>query len=170
MKTILAIILSITFISCEKENIPLDFEKATKLDQFYIENELPDSLLNGKTYLPIYSEIYSKNMNGRYLTTATVSMRNIDPKDTIYIRNIEYFDTQGNKIRTYIKKPIYLKPMETKEIVIDYLDKEGGTGANFIFDWSCKNTSNKPFFQAVMVTITGTFGLSFTTEGKEIIE
>jgi len=164
---ILAFIPLMILLSCNEQN------KISKSFEFeYHENilqaEISDSLIEGKTYLPIYSEVYSKNMETKYLTTATVSIRNVNPNDTIYIKKIEYYNTEGDLVRNYIDKTIYIKPMETKEIVIDYVDKQGGSGANFYFEWMCKAESNKPFFQAVMVTISGSFGLSFTTEGIDL--
>lgn len=168
MKYLTICLIAIIAMSCEEPNKDVRFKLAPGLEENYVENELPDSLISGQSYLPIYSQIYSRTMGTKYLTTATISMRNVNLHDTIYINKINYFDSEGTNIRTYIKKAIYLKPMETKEIVIEYLDQEGGTGANFHFDWSCKETSNKPFFQAVMVTITGSFGLSFTTEGIDL--
>jgi hypothetical protein len=95
-------------------------------------------------------------------------MRNTNRADTIFIEKAEYFDTKGRSIRTYFNKPIYLAPMETVEIVIDELDKEGGTGANFIFDWKIKPTSNEPLFEGIMISTSGQQGLSFTTQGKRI--
>ena len=55
--------------------------------------------------------------------------------------------------------------METVEIVIDQDDNEGGTGANFIFDWKIKPDTNEPLFEAVMISTYGQQGLSFTTTG-----
>jgi hypothetical protein len=95
-------------------------------------------------------------------------MRNTNLKDSIFINNASYFDTEGNLIRTYFNKPIFLKPMETVEIVIDELDKQGGTGANFIFDWAIKQTSNEPLFEGIMISTSGQQGLSFSTIGKKI--
>jgi len=58
--------------------------------------------------------------------------------------------------------------METVEIVIDEKDQEGGTGANFLFDWSIKPNSHEPYFEGVMISTSGQQGLSFTTEGKRV--
>lgn len=168
MQKLLITMFLVLLISCSEDRKEVKFKELTNLELSYLKNEKPDSLIEGKTYLPIYSEIYSRTMNTKYLTTATISIRNTNLNDKIYIDKIDYYNTQGNKIRTYLKNTIFLEPMETKEIVIEYLDKEGGSGANFVFDWSCKPNINKPYFQAVMVTITGSFGLSFTTEGIDI--
>lgn len=131
-----------------------------------ITNNLPDSVSNGSTYLSIYSQIYSLSEHLTHDLTATVSIRNTNRKDSIYITNASYFNTEGHLIRNYIKKPIYLKPLETVSIVIDEKDKEGGTGANFIFDWKIKPDTHEPFIEGIMISTSGQQGLSFTTEGK----
>ncbi len=127
-----------------------------------------DSLVQGKSYLSVYSQIYSGTEHRTHDLTATVSIRNTHPTDTIYIDKAEYFDTHGESIRTYFNHTIFIAPMETVEIVIDEGDKEGGTGANFIFDWQMKPTSNEPMFEGVMISTSGQQGISFTTTGKRI--
>ncbi len=77
----------------------------------------------------------------------------------------DYYNTHGDLIRSYIKKPVYVKPMETIEVVIGQEDKEGGTGANFLFDWATTETAHAPVFEAVMISTSGQQGLSFTTQG-----
>jgi Protein of unknown function (DUF3124) len=122
----------------------------------------------GRSYLSVYSQIYSQTEHRTHDLTATISMRNTSMEDTIYLLSAKYFDTHGLPIRTYFNKPIYLKPMETVEIVIDELDKEGGTGANFIFDWAIPQNSSEPLFEGVMISTSGQQGLSFSTQGKRI--
>ncbi len=82
----------------------------------------------------------------------------------------DYYNTEGNKIRQYIKKPVFLKPLETIEIIIEEDDKEGGSGANFIFNWAMKNHNNPPLFEAIMISTYGQQGLSYSTRGVQIIE
>ena len=130
--------------------------------------EPKDSLIIGSTYLSVYSQIYSLDEHKTHDLTVTVSMRNINKTDTIYLNKAEYFDTHGNSIRTYFDFPIYLKPMETVEIIIDEIDGEGGTGGNFVFDWKVKQNSLTPFFEGVMISTSGQQGLSFTTHGVQI--
>lgn len=123
-----------------------------------------DSLLQGSSYLPVYSEIYQRNKNFTYDLTATVSIRNISLKDTVYLIAANYYNTEGELIRKYIDNPVHVKPMETIEIVVNEDDKEGGTGANFVFDWAIQKGSLVPFFEAVMISTSGQQGLSFTTQ------
>ena len=127
-----------------------------------------DSLVMGTSYLSVYSEIYSETEHRTHHLTSTISMRNTNLKDTIYINKAEYFNTQGTSIRTYFDFPIYIKPMETVEIVIDEKDRSGGTGANFLFQWATKPPSHEPYFEGVMISTSGQQGLSFTTQGRRI--
>lgn len=127
-----------------------------------------DSLASGTTYLSVYSQIYSLTEHKTHDLTVTVSMRNIDQKDSIFITKADYFDTNGKLLRTYFDHPIYIAPMETVEIVIDEKDQEGGTGANFLFQWKIKKSTNNPFFEGIMISTSGQQGLSFTTRGINV--
>lgn len=127
-----------------------------------------DSLLSGMTYLSVYSQIYSQTEHKTHDLTATVSLRNTNPSDTVYVTKAEYFNTEGHLVRSYFKDPIYLAPMETVEIVIAEMDKEGGTGGNFLFSWKTWPGKNEPLFEAVMITTSMHQGLSFSTTGNRI--
>lgn len=124
-----------------------------------------DSLINGSSYLAVYSNVYSVTEHRIIDLTVTVSLRNISSTDTIYLFKGDYFNTHGDLIRSYFQKPIYLKPLETIEIVIDEKDKHGGSGANFIFDWAFPKNSSEPKFDAVMISTSGGQGISFATQG-----
>ena len=127
-----------------------------------------DSLEKGTSYLSVYSEIYSQTEHRTHNLTSTVSMRNVDNQDTIFIKNAEYFNTHGEPIRIYFDNPIYIAPLETVEIVVDETDMAGGTGANFIFEWARKKSAPEPLFEAVMISTSGQQGLSFTSRGVRI--
>ena len=164
-KLILFLIVCIWFQACEekKEISSID---PVNWDNRTVRGVLSDSLNQGTTYLSVYSQIYSQSEHITHDLTATVSMRNTNKADTVYINKAEYYDTSGNAIRTYFDKTIYIAPMETVEIIIDERDEEGGTGANFLFDWTVKPGANIPYFEAIMISTSGQQGLSFTTQGK----
>lgn len=127
-----------------------------------------DSLEFGKSYLSIYSQIYSLSEHKTHNLTAMVSLRNTSDLDTVYILKAEYYDTHGKPIRTYFKNPIFLAPMETTEIIIDEIDISGGTGSNFIFEWKIPENCSEPLFEGIMSSTMGQQGLSFTTQGVRI--
>lgn len=168
MKYIIKLLLLTLLIQSCDDNAVKSSTNSINWKKRTIEFELSDSLVHGTTYLSVYSQIYSQTEHRTHDLTATVSIRNMNINDTIYINNAEYFNTKGNSIRTYFDKNIFIAPMETVEIIIDEEDQEGGTGANFIFDWSIKPNSNDPFFEAIMISTSGQQGLSFTTQGQKI--
>ena len=127
-----------------------------------------DSLEYGKSYLSIYSQIYSTSEHKTHNLTSMVSLRNTSDKDTIYVLKANYFDTHGKHVRTYFNTPIYLSPLETAEIIIDEVDISGGTGSNFIFEWKVPLGSSEPLFEGVMNSTMGQQGLSFTTQARRI--
>ncbi|SMD34618.1 Protein of unknown function [Reichenbachiella faecimaris] len=127
-----------------------------------------DSLVAGETYLSIYSQIYSSKEKRTHDLTATVSARNTNILDSVYIEKVEYYDTSGQLIKTYIDQPVFIAPMETVEIVLSEDDLQGGTGANFLFYWKKKERTPEPYFEGVMISTSGQQGISFTTQGRRI--
>lgn len=167
MKNILALLVIISLCACQSKqaNEP---KPSSNLQSMVFNGTVSDSLKTGHTYLSVYSQIYSTTEHKTHDLTATVSIRNINANDTIFINKADYYNTKGDLIRHYISKPIYVKPMQTIEIVIDEKDKEGGTGANFMFEWQVDNQTSQPYFEAVMISTSGQQGLSFTTKGVDL--
>ncbi|MDN3667484.1 DUF3124 domain-containing protein [Algibacter miyuki] len=130
--------------------------------------KLSDSLEYGKSYLSIYSEIYSMSEHKTHNLTSMISLRNTSDTDTIYVLKANYFDTHGKLVRSYFDHIIYLAPMETAEIIIDEKDKTGGTGSNFIFEWKTPKNCPEPLFEGIMNSTVGQQGLSFATQAKRI--
>ncbi|SDR78625.1 Protein of unknown function [Polaribacter sp. KT25b] len=163
----LYIILSTLLFSCnnEKEISSVNPENWTKRTA---DISTKDSLENGKSYLSIYSQIYSMSEHKTHNLTAMASLRNTSDVDSIYITKAVYYDTHGKVVRTYFDYPIYLAPMETTEIIIDEVDVSGGTGSNFIFEWKIPKNCPEPLFEGIMSSTIGQQGLSFTTHAKRI--
>ncbi|NMM48891.1 DUF3124 domain-containing protein [Marinigracilibium pacificum] len=164
----LIFLLMLTTLSCQEEKSTYATVNPVNWDLRTTDLSPQDSLINGQSYLSVYSQIYSQTEHRTHDLTATISLRNMNASDTLYITKAEYFDTHGKSIRTYFKKTIYIAPMETVEIIIKEEDREGGTGGNFIFDWSIKPNTYEPLFEAVMISTYGQQGLSFTTQGKRL--
>ena len=169
MQKLVLIVLSLFIFSCaEKAQKEVSSMHPVNWNNRMATLSASDSLVQGISYLSVYSQIYSETEHRTHNLTGTISMRNTNLRDTIYIRKAEYFDTHGNSIRTYFNKPIYIKPMETVEIVIDEKDQSGGTGANFLFQWFIKPNTHEPYFEGVMISTSGQQGLSFTTKGIRV--
>ena len=161
--------LFLTFLgSCKdlkNEEIPVEILDEHMLDR-RVNTAIIDSLIR-QVYVPIYSDIYNQTRDTRTMLTATLSIRNTSIRDSLFVSTIDYYNTQGDLVRSYIDSPIYLKPMESIDYVIEQQDNSGGSGANFLIDWYSKKQLN-PLFQAVMVGGLGAQAFSFTTDGIEL--
>ena len=115
-------------------------------------------------YVPIYSHVYY--LDGRpYPLAATLSIRNSDLEKPIFLRSVRYYNTKGELAKTQVGKLIMLKPLETIEFLVGQRDTSGGSGANFIVDWTAMDEVNTPVIEAVMVGSGGTQGICFHTRG-----
>lgn len=170
MRAFTLLFVGLIFFSCQRQmETPPPLPKSIDWDSRSIDMIPGDSVLEkGKTYLSVYSDIYRWSEEYSRSITATISIRNVNSNDSIYLFNAEYYNTEGELIKSYLDKPAYIGPMETVEIVIHQDDKSGGTGANFVFDWGVSNGTNEPFFEGVMISLVGTQGFAFTTQGLRI--
>lgn len=150
----LLIIIIVLSVSCKEKKSVSSIDPVNWSSRM-VDYNSKDSLVSGTSYLSIYSQIYSLSEHKTHDLTATVSMRNINLKDSIFISNAEYYNSEGLLIRTYFDHPIYIAPLETVEIVIDEEDQAGGTGANFIFNWKIPHGLNAPLFEGIMISTSG---------------
>lgn len=164
MRLIQILVLSLIFVGCTSSKHQSDNTSYNLEQNEYHGNLDSISTKYQKTYLPIYSEIYQRTASITYNLTVTISLRNTSISDTLYILKGDYFDSKGEHVDSYVKNPLFLRPLETVDIVLEELDDKGGTGANFIFEWFSQGKS-KPVFQAVMLSTTGQQGISFVTNG-----
>lgn len=160
-------ILAIT--ACEQLVQPIEGDSTggnVGLEEVYVESAALS--IRDTVYVPIYSDIYSETKDIRFNLTATLSVRNTSLSDTIYIEDIDYYNSNGDLVRHYLEKILLLKPMQSIEYVIEEEDTEGGTGANFIVNWGTNDSSVKPIFQGIMISTNGQQGISFMTNGVSI--
>ena len=126
-------------------------------------------ITSGQTiYVPAYSEIYYAS-GGRTLELAvTLTIHNTDFDHSIIITSVRYFDTQGELVREYLSQPQRLGPMASTDYFVDAGEQTGGVGTNFIVEWVAEQPVYEPVVEALMLTTSGTQGLSFTSPGRVI--
>lgn len=128
------------------------------------------TLSKGQTlYVPAYSHIYSGNRERPFLLTVTASIRNIDPKNSIEVTTVDYYETQGELLKSFVDTATILKPLESIRYVIPEKDKAGGSGANFIVKWQADALVNPPIVETVMIGAQSQQGISFTSRGRVIV-
>lgn len=118
-------------------------------------------------YVPVYSHVYYQG-GSPYPLETTLSIRNTDLAQTIYLNSVKYFDTSGKLVKTHLDQTIGLGPLQTIEYLIEQRDSSGGSGANFLVEWAAERQTEKPVIEALMVGISGRQGISFARTGIEI--
>ena len=121
-------------------------------------------------YVPVYSHIYYDG--GRpYLLETTLSIRNVDPKQPVYVSAVEYYDTHGTLSKKQVDRLIKLNPLQTIEFLVERHDVTGGSGANFIVEWHAgTKDTHAPLIEAVMVGRSGTNAISFVRKSEPLPE
>ena len=120
-------------------------------------------------YVPIYSDIYTDRDNRKVLLSATLSVRNTTLKKSLYINKIDYYDTDGNFVKPYIKSTIELPPMATLNYIVEKEEDKGGSGANFIIEVEGIDDTVRPVIEAVMIGNFSNKGFAFSTQGTPVI-
>lgn len=166
---IIALALSLLY-SCNPEKKYREKEKreVPSSREFKPSNHVHKMLMGQSVYVPIYSSLYSEYEDKLFHMTAILSIRNISPKNSITISKVDYFDTNGKLLKSFINQQFTLGAMSSKDFVIPQSDLSGGTGANFIVTWGSERPISIPIIEAVMIGSIGTKGFSFSSRGKEI--
>lgn len=171
-KIIIGIYASLLIFSCQSKDPNLNRQGQDELKSHEIHRELDKDEIDftDLVYVPIYSDIYIDQQNQQSLLAATLSIRNTSFNDSLFVSKINYYNTDGLKVRSFIDNPISLPPMATINYVIERDDDSGGPGANFIVEINSRNPKMKPLIQAIMIGQNGNKGFSFSTDGYSIKE
>jgi len=129
----------------------------------------PLPLSTGQTvYIPAYSNIYHGNDEKPLLLSVTLSIRNVDPNNSLIITSVNYHETQGALVKQYLKQPMVLGPLGSDRFIVPQRDDTGGSGANFMVEWHAKTPINPPIMETVMIGSQSQLGISFTSRGQVI--
>jgi len=134
-----------------------------------VQADADKALSSGETlYVPVYSNVYSGPKATPFQLATMLSIHNVDPKNSITILKVHYYDSTGKFIESYIKKPMSLKPFAHTFFYLKEYDTRGGPGANFIVKWRAEKKINQPVVEALMLGTRA--GVSFTSSGRIISE
>jgi hypothetical protein len=130
-------------------------------------------LVKGQTvYIPSYSNVISGPPI--YMTVplrANLVVHNTDPSQAITIARIDEYNTEGQKVRSYLTAPVSLNPLGAMRVVVKESKKEAeGLGANFIIQWQAEKKVNEPIIECLIIGSLGAQGFSFATQGRIIKE
>jgi hypothetical protein len=127
--------------------------------------------VRGQTlYVPVYSEIPYGDRDQTLDLTVTLSIRNIDRKIAVMVRKVDYYNSKGERVRSYAQEPRVLPPLATVEFVIKASDRSGGISAGFIVEWESEHLCVPPVVEAVMISTASTQGISFSSQARVVEE
>lgn len=146
---------------------------STQTDKFTESAEKIDisevQAIAGQTvYVPVYSHIYFRNNQQAYNLASTLSIRNTDRSSPIIIKSVNYYNTDGNLVENYVNDALKMPPLASVEFFITQSNTSGGSGANFIVEWISETEVSEPVIESVMIGVSGTQGLAFSSPGKVI--
>jgi hypothetical protein len=135
--------------------------------------ELPDPgelTAKGTIYVPAYSRVYGATTGTSKLIEFSTTLRidNTSSSKPLVIERIEYYNTAGKLVQSYLKEPVALRPFGTIEVVIPAEDVRGGPASNFLVTWSGAGPIAEPMVEAVMIGSQDNTSYSFISAGRPI--
>ncbi|WP_281615984.1 DUF3124 domain-containing protein [Flammeovirga sp. SubArs3] len=164
------LILLFCLFSCNKL-VNLGNEEVEKsLNQLELDDEyIPNFKFEEHRYISAYSNLYYKTSEIHIFCTVILSIRNTSLTEDLYLRDVDYYDTYGVKLESLIKKTNKVRPLETREFIIDFKDQKGGSGANFIVSYGAKNElRDLPIIESITIGHYGNNGFTFTSNSQVI--
>ena len=134
-----------------------------------VEPSLDRVAIRRTVYVAAYSTLRLGGGKGKVDLATTLSIHNTSDERPLNLLRVDYFDTAGNLVHSYLPKPIAIRPFGTVEAFVAAENTRGGTGANFIVEWSANGLITDPLIEAVMVGALGAQGFSFASRGKAMI-
>ncbi len=135
--------------------------------------DLPDPgdlSARGTIYVPAYSRVYGAASGTNKLIEFSTTLRidNTSATKPLVIERIEYYNTGGRLVQSYLKDPIAVRPFGTIEVVVPAEDMRGGAASNFIVSWAGAGPMAEPMVEAVMIGSQENTSYSFVSAGRPI--
>jgi len=128
------------------------------------------NLLKGEElYVPVYSHL-NIGVGYKIDLAATLSIRNTSHDKSIYLDKVDYYDNDGNLVRSEVKEPQEIKPMASTYFFVKVTDNFGGVGANYIVRWHSDEKATPPVVETIMFGKMGQASLSFARSARVIKE
>ncbi|WP_201535086.1 DUF3124 domain-containing protein [Psychrobacter immobilis] len=152
-------------------NIVFSADNKDPITELEVTSAVDSRQLNYKEtfYVPIYSDIYIDSYNQKVLLSATLSIRNTTLKKSLYINKIDYYGTDGELIKSYIKDAIKLPPMATLNYIVEKEESRGGPGADFIIEVEGMDETVRPVIEAVMIGNFSNKAFAFNTQATPVV-
>jgi hypothetical protein len=126
--------------------------------------------IKGTIYVPAYSRVYGASAGSHKLIELSTTLRidNTSATKPLVLERIEYYDSAGKLVQSYISEPVAVRPFGSIEIVVPAEDDRAGAAANFIVSWAGAGPIAEPLVEAVMIGSQDNTSYSFVSTGRPI--
>ncbi|WP_446009847.1 DUF3124 domain-containing protein [Candidatus Electrothrix sp.] len=164
--TIIATLFITTLLfSCISQDEKPPQQTSTEEETVFIHDM---TITTGQTlFVPAYSKVHYTGNNTMKLAV-TLTIHNTDFTHPIFVTSVRYYNTTGKMVQEYREQPLRLGPMAATDFFVDSGEQTGGVGTHFIVEWVAEQPVYEPVVEALMVSNSGTQGLSFTSSGRVI--
>ena len=126
-----------------------------------------EAVFGQTVYVPAYSDV-TRDGSRKIDLGVNLSVRNTDADSAITINSVRYYDNDGKLLGEFLEQAQVVPAMASRTYVVAQEHDEGGTGANFIVEWTAQEKVTEPIIEAVMVGISGTQGMTFRSPGRVV--
>ncbi len=128
-----------------------------------------DKIVAGQlVYVPAYSHVLTADAANPLNLATTLFVRNADPTRSIIVTRVEYFDSGGKSLGSRLKSPLKLAPLASVDFFVRESDESGGASPSFLVDWVATEAVAVPVVESIMISTTGSQGISFSCPGRVI--
>lgn len=124
--------------------------------------------VRGAIYAPAYASVRFGGGKAQLEMSTTLSLHNTSRDTPLVVERVDYCDTHGKLVQSFLKAPGALAPLATLEAFVPADDSRGGSGANFLIEWSAAGPISKPAVETVMMGSIGVTSYSFVSPGRDI--
>lgn len=124
---------------------------------------------NQTVYVPINSQLFVAGDEKRPIKLSTnLIIRNTDSLTPIKITEINYYNSEGKLITTYLDSSKSINPRASTYILIERRDERADWGAHFIIKWESVKSVTQPLVEVIHAALSGTHGGLFKSRGVPI--
>ncbi|MCI5163153.1 MAG: DUF3124 domain-containing protein [Candidatus Electrothrix sp. AX5] len=165
-KTMGLLLTALLFFGCSPQNEEPPSPVAPEEETVFIHDI---TITTGQTiFVPAYSEVHYAGKDLTMKLAVTLTIHNTDFTHPIIVTSVRYYNTKGKMVKEYLPKPQRLGPMASTDFFVDTGQQTGGVGTNFIVEWVAEQPVYEPVVETLMLSNSGTQGLSFTSSGRVI--
>lgn len=154
------------FLGCHQQEEEQSSQQIPEEETIFIHDI---TITTGQTiFVPAYSEVHYAGKDITMQLAVTLTIHNTDFTSPVIVTSARYYNSKGKMVKEYLPKPHRLGPMASADFFVDSSEQTNGVGTHFIVEWVAEQPVYEPVVEALMLSNSGTQGLSFTSTGRVI--